>query len=133
MRALSKADLDEEVSFVDVIAVGTGGGRHAYARMLGEGFDAMLAHIVVYGVAEGFSRAAGHPEGDPSRFHDGEGRDAGADLPEGLDSDSLSDRAREAMRDERLFAGLLVDQIEGVAMTVGADLYLDKVPAPCGP
>ncbi len=133
MRASANDYLGEAVNFVDIIAVGTGGGRHAYARMLGEGFDAMLAHIVVYGVAEGFSRAAGHPEGDPSRFHDGAGRDAGADLPEGLDADALSDRAREAMRDERLFAGLLVDQIEDVAMTVGADLYLDRAPVPCGP
>lgn len=133
MRALSKADLDAEVSFVDVISVGTGGGRNAYARMLGEGFDAMLSHIVVYGIAEGYSRAAGHDDGEPARFHDGVGRDAGADLPEGLDAETLADRAREAMEDERLFTGLLIDQIERVAMTVGADLYLDQAPSLGGP
>lgn len=120
----------QEARFRRIMPVGEGEARGVYARLLGEGFDAVLAALVVYGIAEGFAREAGEAPGDPTRFHEGVRRNVGAPLPEGLDADELMDRARDAMRDPDLLDGKLVGEIEEIALVIGRDVRRGAAPTP---
>jgi hypothetical protein len=117
-----------EIRFRRLMPVGEGEARGVYARLLGEGFDAVLAGAVVYNVAEGFSRASGEPDGDPMRFHEGIRRGVGAPLPDGLDADTLMERSRDAMTDPNLLDALLYEEIEEIALTIGADILRESAP-----
>lgn len=130
MQVEGGRDVVVKVAGAPLMAVGTGAARRVHALLMGEGFDAVLADSVVYGIAEGFSREAGNEPGNPRRFHDGLGRHAGADLPEGLDADTLADRARDAMSDADILEGKTVAEIEEIALLIGADAYRERMPSP---
>jgi hypothetical protein len=82
-----------------------------------EGADALLAEIVVYCFAEGFSRASGNIPGDYMRFHEHLLRNIGADLPEGLTAEALREEA------SRLISG---DELDGLTLVQIEDLCLEK-------
>lgn len=118
------------VRTASVVAFGSGPARRVHATLMGEGFDAVLSDTVVYGIVEGYSREAGNPPGDPRRFYDGLGPTAGADLPDGLDADTLAERARDAMTDADVLEGMTAEEIEDVALVIGADIHRDRAPSP---
>jgi len=128
---ISKAGIKLEVqTFKRAMALGEGAARHVYARALGRGEDAIMAEIVVYNLVEGFSRAAGNPPGNPSRFHEHLHRNVGAALPEGLEVDLLEERAEELMSGEEI-DGMTVAEMEEYCLAQGARLHEPALaPAP---
>jgi hypothetical protein len=105
-----------------IMDVGHGEARGVYAKMLGEGRDAIMAEIVVYGVTEGFSRAAGNPAGNYMRFHEHLHLNVGADLPDALTAEALYEEAA-ALADGQDMNGFSVRKMERFAMVKGAELH----------
>jgi hypothetical protein len=112
----------EVLSFARIMPIGEGEAREVYARALHDGYDAMLAEIVVYCLVEGFSRASGNDSGDYMRFHEHLHRNVGADLPEGLTPETLYSEAKSVMTDRRINR-LNGQEMEDFAMEMGGELH----------
>jgi len=117
----SNPDLEVQ-KYSRLMEVGEGDARLVYVKLLNEGRDAIMSEVVVYGMTEGFSRAAGHADGNYMRFHEHLHKNVGADLPNGLDPDSLYTAATE-IADSDDMDGFSLTDMEEFAIQKGRELF----------